>query len=53
VGKGVGMFFGIGAFAMLAAWMTKKSDSLICPVLVHTGIDMIIFIAIIPRNYPE
>jgi membrane protease YdiL (CAAX protease family) len=50
-GKSVGMFFGVGVFAMLAAWTTKKFDSLICPVLVHTGIDMIIFMATIPNNY--
>lgn len=50
-GKSFGMFLGIGVFTILAAWMTKKFDSLICPVLVHTGIDLIIFIATIPHNY--
>jgi membrane protease YdiL (CAAX protease family) len=50
-GKGFGMFFGVGVFAILAAWMTKKFDSLVCPVLVHTGIDLIIFVSTIPHNY--
>jgi len=48
MGKNFGMFVGIGAFAVLSAWMTRKFDSLACAVLMHAGIDFIIFVTSVP-----
>ena len=47
-GKSLGMFMGVGIFSLLSAWLTKKFDSLACPILIHTGIDFIIFVSSIP-----
>ena len=48
-GKSFGMFMGVGFFSLLSAWMTKKFDSLVCPLMVHAGIDFIIFISSVPH----
>lgn len=51
MGKNFGMFVGIGFFAVLSAWMTKKFDSIACAVLAHAGIDFIIFITSVPHSH--
>ena len=47
--KSFGMIIGVGVFSLFSAWMTKRYDSVACPVMVHTGIDFIIFIASVPQ----
>jgi len=51
MGRNFGMFVGIGTFAVLSAWMTRKFGSLACAVLVHAGIDFIIFITSVPHYH--
>ena len=46
-GKSIGMIMGVSFFAVVASWLTKKTESVACAVLAHAGIDFIIFCTMI------
>ncbi|UCG89116.1 MAG: CPBP family intramembrane metalloprotease [Gemmatimonadota bacterium] len=48
-GRSIGMMIGIAFFALVASWMTWKTESVAFAVQAHTGIDFMIFAASIPR----
>jgi len=43
-----------GAAGVILAWMTKRFDSLACPILVHMGLDFVLFMAVmIPQFHSQ
>ena len=41
-----------GIFGLISAWLTKKFDSLACPILIHMGLDFVLFMTVmIPQFY--
>lgn len=53
-GEGMG-FPGLimgGILGLILAWLTKKFDSLACPILIHMGLDFVLFMTVmLPQLY--
>ena len=41
-----------GILGLILAWLTKKFDSLACPILIHIGLDFVLFMTVmVPQFY--
>ena len=55
-GEGMGFrgLIGAGILGLILAWLTKKFDSLACPILFHIGLDFTLFMTLmVPQFYSK